>query len=352
MKLEKLKEVAHNILTEEIKNNKLDVYFKVLTIEELDKFRKLYEINKNANDCFYSEKENTIVIVINEKEDLDLENLYDLVSACFHEIRHVIQKSFPQNSYEGFFNTIDYINSFNYFDYDKISHDGYSFEIGANLYSIKKTKEYLKNNQPEAFNKYNEEIDIIEQIYKCEYLLYNAPSRFNIFMSNFKKHLKMGLIRWSNQKKQGNQDIIIPDILEIFLNYDGTFKPINQIINHENFNKIDKRIIYSIFSSKAFLKSININKISKYELLLVEEALNYTKLLNQKQLVWRKDLLENRKKLHNYRIKNKNAHSGNLYRDLLLYGIRFNNFYKKDSEFFRKIVLKRIYYKLNKKMKI
>lgn len=348
MKVDKLKELARSILDQEIKDNKLNVNYEVLTPSELDRYREKYNLKKSDNDSFYDEKNNTIFLVVDDYVDKVEEAIFDVSFECFHEIRHVIQKSFNKNSYEGFFYFIDEVNSNNYFDYDVISHSGYSFEIGANLYGIKKTKEYMENYYPSLYDKYKEEIDLTLRMCESEYLVYNASSRFNIFMSQLKRNMKANRVRWNDQEKVNNNDKIIPDIFKIFINLDGSLKSFDEIIKDENFSKMDKRIVYAIISSESFLNRIDINKLSSFELSLLNNALNYTKQLNEKQIRWRKELFENEKHLYNYRIKNDDSILGKiilikkLYTNILLYNIRFNNFYKKDREFFRNIALKKV----------
>ena len=347
MKIDYLNEVATNILNEEIKENNLDTTFYVLTLQEFDKYREIYGYDENEKDSFYDESNNIVYIILDDIYKNKTTDLFNLIMSCYHEIRHVIQTKFAKTTYEGFLNFIDNVNSKNNFDYD-ISHNGYSFEIGANLYGIGKTKEYMLNNFPSEYELAFEKIKWIEKICKSEYLVFNASSRFNMFIINLKKYMKQGLVRWKEQPKKVDHDLIILDEFSLFLNYDGTLKNINEITSNKNFKKFDKKIIYAIFSSNSFLDSININRLSLSELALVEKSINYTSLLNQKQVKWRKELFDSKKNLYNYRMNNENVLSEKiiltkkLYLDLLLFNIRFNNFYKKDSEFFRNIILKKI----------
>ena len=65
--------------------------------------------------------------------------IFRLAFVCYHEARHVEQKEFDVYNFETFIDIIDKVNVLDY----GLSHDSYSFEIGANLYSIRKTKEYM-----------------------------------------------------------------------------------------------------------------------------------------------------------------------------------------------------------------
>ena len=345
MKIDYLKQVATNILNQEIKENNIDVNYKVLSGNEFDKYRKKFNIKRSDNNSFYDEECNTIFIVIGNDVNLDDRDFFDLIFECFHEIRHAVQKNFIKNSYEGFFYFIDDINSYNSFDYNNISHDGYFFEIDAEIYSVNKIRGYLKEKFPEKYKNFIEEINLIEEIRNLEYLLYNTTSRFNIFMSKFKYNLRIGRIKW---KKEEDDDIVIPSLFNVFLNCDGSFKTISEIINNEKFNDIDNRIVYAVVSSKMFLDTVDYSNLSSFELSFLEGVLNYSNGLNNKQIILKKELFNKRRKLYIYRMNNEDSLFGKLYLtdrlnlDILLYNIRFNDFYKKDSNFFRNIALKKI----------
>lgn len=93
---------------------------------------------------------------------------------------------------------------------------------------------------------------------------------------------------FKEQKNSINIDDISP-ILSIFINENGTFKNINDIIQNELFSKLDKRIIYRFFSCESFLKQFNISdECNNFQ--IIYESLKYTNELYSKQLVWLDDI--------------------------------------------------------------
>ena len=154
----------------------------------------------------------------------------------------------------------------------------HSYEIGANLYSVFKAKEYLKNKYPEYYEQQKEEIHQLEQRYYHDYMTYDASDTvermFQIIKSKMRIH---------KATKIKSMDKISP-ILEMFFDENFSYKSIHEIIKHEKFSTLDKRIIYAVLSSKSFLENLTLSNLTEEELNLLSEALQYTNSMYQNQL--------------------------------------------------------------------
>ena len=173
------------------------------------------------------------------------------IFSCFHEIRHVQQLNFDTCSYEKFLNDIEDL----YMDIDKEdyykNHDNYSFEIGANIYAIEKTIKYIKRIDHETFEKE-----------KCFLLGLKSKYVYNYYTYSPIRYIESVVKRIKEEKR-------VPDnnTLRIFFKDDGTSKSISEILEDENYKKLDKRIGYYMFSSDAFAKSIQDRTDEELEIL-------------------------------------------------------------------------------------
>lgn len=292
-----MKELVHQVLDEEMQNQQLSVRVQALMNFELYHKKSLRNFNiydkmtnylcRDSNQCFYNSKKNLIVIILDNfwKISDRAEQIFELHFSSLHEARHVKQKTFNPNSYEGILYFIDNIIGIDDFDYGFMTHDSYSFEIGANLYSIRKTSEYMQQHFPDEYVQIKLKIDMLENIYCLEYLSYNLSKRFNKFIPYFQYCIKNKIVRWNNQLEDVNQskNSIIPDVFKIFFQEDGTLKKISEIMNNEKFAKADKRISYALLSSTLFLKRLDINNLEHNQLVILREALEYTISLTNQQ---------------------------------------------------------------------
>lgn len=304
-----MKEVAYKIISNELEEyTNMEIYVSPVTNFEyytnyIGKFIKFYTDNElylgknkflelikrpfnNTTIAYtqhfvYSEEDkktgfiNFICILI-DKIKKDKHSHIELLRACYHEARHSIQLNFDINSYACFLHYAEgvLINN-NYTNYNK-SHDNYSIEIGANLYGIFKTEDFLKNKYPDVYKLEKGYIKGLETSFKLDYMLYDAVGQMNKALELVnKKSLKI------------NDEI---PIFNIFMGDDNSFKSINDIIKNPNFEKIDKRIVYTVLSSDLFLNSIDIEKLSDIELTTLNEALQYTYTIysNQYKFIWEK----------------------------------------------------------------
>ena len=233
LSLRDMKIIAHEIISEELESNGLNVNIMPYTFVEysgsntlknptiLEKASK-WLLAKRANGYFDTSKNNVVIFLDHFKKIKNVDNkLISLARTCYHETRHVIQMNYSPYSFDGFMNGIDNVN---YADYI-ISHDSRLFEIDANLFGIKKAKEYILKNYPEYYEENKEEIELREQIYNLEYLTYDAPSHIDAAVSFYKKIYLLG-----KSEKVINSD----ELNKRF--YFNNIKPVIEIFFDKKFN--------------------------------------------------------------------------------------------------------------------
>ena len=292
MKNEKLsildmKKIVYDVVNEELDGSDLDFnIFPVTFIEYYSDYvfgKKFSLINQltyslipitNNNINGFNDLNGNAVIFLNRVNKIEkIEGkLFRLLNICYHELRHSKQQEFDKNSYDRFLIDIEkFIRRFDPKDYST-SHDKYSYEIGANLYCVDKSKKYLKSKYPDLYEKEKDEIDEIEKQYYLDYATYDASDVFDRFLR---------LIRYKGFVHGSNGDI--NPILEIFLDADNNFRKFSEIINNKNFNSVDKRIIAAVFSSDVFLEELDINALSMNELKILYDSLEYMDTIYKNQ---------------------------------------------------------------------
>ena len=293
-----MKKIVREIYEEEKEKYDLDVNVCPITIIEYyssDIFTKTLKITKDplitATIPFFAggyndtSKENIIVVFLSHiKKIKKLEKkIFTLAEFCYHELRHQEQKQFDKFSYEGFFGNIDAVLAWDStLDY-LIEHSKYSFEIGAYRYSIQKAKEYLKKNYPELYEQEKEYIEEYEKKYDFYYKTYDAAETIDRLIKALHRKKKYIEKNQGTEKTENYEKNVLP-ILMIFFNDDLTPKKISDIINNQEFNKLDRKIIYAFLSSKTFLENICYEELNEEELILLEEALKYTNTIYQEQM--------------------------------------------------------------------
>lgn len=280
--MEKLKSLANEIIQEESQriNKKINFYpittkeyYKKYLSEQKNNRNKILNIlTKSSNTSGFNDTKGNIVIFIDKVNKItpNERKLFAIVLYCYHEARHTEQKLLNRYIYESFLTDVEiYLIGEHKLNY-KNNHNKFSFEIDANNYSIKKTKEYLIKKYPEVYNKVKDEIKTLEKNYYKDYFEYDTVNLVEKIIDFMKYKLKINLA-----EEVHSMEIISP-VLEIFLFSDLTFKSIRMIQNDERFKTLDKRIIYAFLSSKQFLESLNIDNLTEEELLLFYESLKYT----------------------------------------------------------------------------
>lgn len=278
LNIQDLKNIANEIIESELTQTNLKNNILPLTFAEYYNNYALkgkHNLIKKVINCAVpliagglNDLEGNIVIFVNHYNTIEkVENkIFSIANACYHEIRHSFQKTFDSFSYEGFLRDVD-ISLYTIPDYI-LEHDNYSIEIGANLYGVKKAKEYLRTKYPDLYNNYKEEIDKQEKKYQLDYMTYDASYNIDRLIQ---------MIKSKNNKPKNEKKLTdISPVLEIFLNEDASFKTFNEIIQNDRFKNLDKKIIHCILSSESFLKQINMDQLSIEEMEIINESLQYT----------------------------------------------------------------------------
>ena len=299
LSLRDIKSIAHNILDEELSSHDLKAnimpytfveYSGSRTLRKRTIFKKISKwIKGHSVGGFYKASTNDIVIFIDRIKKIKKfdKQIFKLAFICYHEARHREQAEFSPHSYEGF---MDFTDRLDIFDYG-LAHDSFSLEIGANLYGTRKAKEYMLKKYPQEYESQKEYITLLEQIYYYQYLTYDAPVRIDAALASIKLMNSISKIKATKKEVKKNTKIKQYEaIYAIFLNEDLTFKSIDEIINNKDFIKLDKKIIYAMFSSKSFLSTLDLDALSQNGLQILHESLAYTCSLDAKQIEWQKEL--------------------------------------------------------------
>lgn len=340
--LRDLKTISHDIIDQELDNYGISANVMPITFVEYSESRSLKKqtvlekiskfIKGHSVGGFYNPSKNNIVIFIDRIKKIKKidRQIFNLAFVCYHEVRHRIQKEFSQYSYEGF---IDFIDKLNIFDYG-LSHDSFSYEIGANLYGVKKAKEYMIKNYPDLFESQKEYINLLEQIYYYQYLTYDAGLHVDSSLAVLKIMNKLSNKETSEKDDELHKKIKqFESILKIFINEDFSFKNIDEIIQNEELKKLDKRIVYAVLSSKTFLSSVDLNNLSYNSLLVLSEVLTYTCNLDLKQIKYEEEL----QKLKTDVLKNRSDRLNLIFKELS--NIRYSSYYKNDIIYIRQLFL-------------
>ncbi len=296
--INEMKTIAHEIYKEEeeklrYKDNKI---FPITFIEYFKEYIpnnfKLTKILPMSilpiiSGGFNDLKGNNIIFLNHIKRiKKDCNKVFRLAQVCYHELRHSEQSTWDAYSYQGFLRDIDQYRKKDTFDYYN-DHDQYSFEIGANLYGVIKAKEYMQKHYPELYMEQKEDIERLLKLYQFDYMTYDASYSFDITLQ---------IIRLLEKNKKPSD---ISPVLEIFLNNDFTFKKMSEFNHNINYRNLDKRIIYAVLSSKAFLSQVNMEELSEEELKLLNESLQYTNNIYKRQSVLIEDA--SREKIISYK---------------------------------------------------
>lgn len=285
LSINEMKKIAHDIIDTELEDIPHDTF--PMTFIEFNKSfpynnksklklvknitnKTRYKSFRGANYKFFNDNNDAIVIALdNFNIFTKIKKLTNLVFCCYHEARHVSQVR-SSEEYINFFSNLDLFNMLNAprANY-RLKHDKFFFEIDANKYGVKQAKKYLKEKYPKIYNTEYDSLNILKQKYELDYIMFNPSQCINTALKII-------------EKKQ-----IIPEscqeILRVFINDNGTFKPMNEIINNPMFKKLDSRITSAFLSNATFLKNINLETLSKKELQIINVALNHTKEIHEKQ---------------------------------------------------------------------
>ena len=285
---EQIKQIIKDISDEECKEHNLET--KIYGITPLEHYYKLFQDKEMklsltrlthpllAAGVFYNTT-NEIIIYTNKPKKIKKidRQIFCIIFTCYHELKHAIQEQTSDFSYDKFMALINSGDSpIPFVDYMLLDHDKYFCEIDANLYPIHKTKEYIKKKYPKEYELIKEELEKKEKTMNLNLAMHDASD----IIERYHYKLKM-LLKDENTTSISNLDEF--PVLNIFWNDNLSYKSIKEIINNENFRKLDKRIIYAFFSTETFLETLNFEGLAYEELMILTEALEYTSNLYQKQ---------------------------------------------------------------------
>lgn len=290
-----MKKMSRQIILEELQEKDMVCGIYPLTLIEyysaLIKKRK-YKLEKKifyarlpfSSTAFFEDRQKVIVIFISRLKKIKKieRQLFDLVFLCYHEARHLEQTWFSIGSLPGYLREMEEFICANAFGSDYLLyHDCYSFEIGANLYAIRKTEEYLKRKYPDIYLKYQETIRQKKEKFFDDYFSYHPTDTFDHYIEVLKEMKQESILSF-------HQDKVVPRldaVSEVFLTSDYRIKKIREIRNHEDFSKLDKTIIYMVLSSSTFLSHLSLDDMDMEEIIFLKEALDYTSQVYENQRV-------------------------------------------------------------------
>lgn len=246
-------------------------------IEKKEKAKKI----KNAQGLHCQSISKDMIILFKKTNKIKLYELTNLIFYLYHEIGHAKdygEKIIDLTKYNNMIFFIDgiliekdpqYYNDINY-------HDSMAQEILADMYAVKKTREFFKKN-PEL--KFNEElINLKEKNVNERYDTYNLAQRIDDIISK-------------GNYISANQDVRTKSPFHIFLKEDGTFKKIDDILIHPAFYGTDQRIIKGFLTTESFKESLNNSEISQES----QEYLNnlYKKTKRKKLIIQKQQRYKN-----------------------------------------------------------
>lgn len=215
-----------------------------------------------------------IVIFLNRVEKIKKidfsKGVVEFLDTVYHELRHSIQKSALDISYEKYIFFLEkhlMIERVKEFDY-LTNHDEFLIEIDANLYGIRNASEYLKKYEPEMYEEKKEYMERLEKKYIFDYNMYDASRTFDLAVTVMRNQYRKDGISCET----------------IFMNENGTFKSIKDILDNPLLNTIDKRVVALIMSSETFLKEADFSELTYDYLKLFSLILKYTKSVYINQL--------------------------------------------------------------------
>lgn len=188
------------------------------------------------------------------------ENLPFLLQILYHEIYHQIQKSkeYHLENYDDFILEIEKLESIQFYKkYTSII----KTEIDAEKYAATRTIEYIKENI-ETSLQYEKYLKFIQYVAHQKQLLYTPKLPFLDFNDMTSAYLT------------NNSPLI-----NYFYNKQGNLLPFHTIMNKTNIEKLDPRIISTVFSSSAFLTTQKVSpedykELEKYLLLDHQQTIN------------------------------------------------------------------------------
>lgn len=207
-----------------------------------------------------------------------------IVQGIFHEYRHRCQYSLNHNET---FNLIfcdisrlvmEYRGKFKYL----LEHDSFFIEIDANNYGVSKAIEYFEEHQEMAKYSNKRDLDIHRLMYDYDECVYDFDKEFtyyNIIRETVANdELRQKIKRDKNKRWH-----------KVFYGNKKRLKTIYEIINHEDFAKVDDRFINYVFTSRYFNKLLDYSTISDD----IKKRLLYEFKIRKEELLLKIDFVHN-----------------------------------------------------------
>lgn len=230
-----------------------------------------------------------------------------IIQGIFHEYRHRIQYNFRKE--ENFDLIFCDISQFVMEYRDKIDylskHDSFFIEIDANNYGVNKTIEYFSYH-PEMSEYYDErDLNVHRMLYDYDLCVYDFDKEWSYYnvlreMLPFKE-LKTKIRRDKNKVWH-----------KVFYGDKKRLKSIDEIVNHEDFDKVDDRFVNYVFTSRYFNKQLDYSLLSRN----LVKMLLYQFELRRAELLLKIDYIRNNK-LES--IERKRLDLSRFYKDLQFY---------------------------------
>ena len=336
--VDELRKIVRDIINSEVKDS--DIKFDVFPVTILEYYndylmsRSFEGVEKigyplvplRFKGGFRREKQDEIVLFLHHSKRVvkPKKSFFDLVVNSYHEARHINQDFLDKYSYEGALIDMDnYVPSkWKILGYI-VEHDSYFVEIDARMYSISKAIDYIKSKYPKIYDKSKEYINRLSREYNFQSLTFDIVSTVENAIQVRKK-------RYKSVSSMINNPILfemylsepVPAIFNLFLNVNGTFKSISQIIINCRKNNIDDRNIKAFLSSSYFLESVDISSLPNDDLSIVIDSLDYISSYYQDQLIIIDDAIANKDiSMIKYLKMKKNILSRIDYIDKFLFGV-------------------------------
>ena len=273
-----LKEFGEYLIKDTCNRIGLDVN---VIISKLEKFYKSKQYKKYNNESFegvkgISSSSNEEIVIITDNIE-DEYQIIDYMFVIFHEIMHTIiyQKETSSDEYDKTMFSIDLENRIINNNEKRYNKYGEMFreEIEADIFATKVSQDYGINKMIEFMTKKGKKLKEKEIKKYSAYLelmnLYNEYriNAYNVCVS----------IDYYNMLIKKNPKLLTDSsfLLNQFYNKDGTYKSILEIMNDPTINKHDFDIRSYILASRSFLKEVDFNNISYFQLNYLLKSLEY-----------------------------------------------------------------------------
>lgn len=267
---EKSLDLVVKILFEEVRANQLEVDIK-------------FETSKDSLAGCYIETGDSHIITISAPNikagTKSIEAyFYNLLFVPYHEFMHRIYRLTASDNMD-FKNTISSlaiaIKNINP-EFYKTKHDDFYEEIIADYYAVFKARQFM-NKHPRLIEKLQDISDYYELSTELRLINYDFEQMLNYFVKTYKT---------SSLALTDNK------LISTFFDENKCYKPLNQIVNSQEFALFDDDSKYSILASKSFLTSQDYSKLSEEEIELLIDSINYSYQIELNRALMNENLKE------------------------------------------------------------